>query len=323
MPSASRTLPSHDPGNADTPPDASAQPPSGYRIFDLTLKRRVAVSPSLLRLVFTGADVAQMNTLAPDQRVKLLFPAADGSLPALPQGMHWNEARRQLPVEQRPAMRTYTIRGLRREALEVDVDFVLHGINGPASAWASSAQVGAQVQMVAPNLLFPGDPGGYEWNPPPAARRLLLVGDETALPAIAGILEQLQDADPSVILEAFIEVPLHADCLDLSHARNVSVHWLAREALGCAHGEGMLRAVRELAWLPRLEETQGAPLEEVNVDEDILWEQASSEGGDFHAWIAGESATVMEIRRYLIKERGLNRECLSLMGYWRVGRTFD
>jgi NADPH-dependent ferric siderophore reductase len=62
-------------------------------------------------------------------------------------------------------MRTYTIRALRREACEVDVDFVLHGVNGPASAWATTARMGDRLQMVAPNLAYAGDPGGYEWKP--------------------------------------------------------------------------------------------------------------------------------------------------------------
>ncbi|MEG0249002.1 MAG: siderophore-interacting protein, partial [Pseudomonas sp.] len=161
---------------------------SAYRVFDLVLARRISLSPSLTRLVFTGPEVAEMTTLAPDQRVKLFFPAPDGSLPSLPNDLHWKAAHSALPPAQRPPMRTYTIRDLRREALEVDVDFVLHGVNGPASAWATHAQVGDGLQMVAPNLAYAGDPGGYEWKPPQGVREVLLIGDETALPAIAGIL---------------------------------------------------------------------------------------------------------------------------------------
>lgn len=167
-----------------------------YRIFNVQLKRRIALSPSLTRLVFTGPEVAEMTTLAPDQRVKLLFPAPDGSPPSLNNDLHWKAAHSALPPTQRPPMRTYTIRALRREALEVDIDFVLHGVNGPASAWATHAQVGDRLQIVAPNLAYDGDPGGYEWKPPQGVRNVLLVGDETALPAIAGILEQLADTQP-------------------------------------------------------------------------------------------------------------------------------
>ncbi|WP_336335812.1 siderophore-interacting protein [Pseudomonas putida] len=296
---------------------------SAYRMFDLQLKQRITLSPSLARLVFTGPDVAQMATLAPDQRVKLFFPAPDGSLPVLPADAHWKTAHSALPPAQRPPMRTYTIRALRREALEVDVDFVLHGVNGPASAWATHAQVGERLQMVAPNLAYAGDPGGYEWKPPQGVRNVLLVGDETALPAIAGILEQLADTQPELAVQAFIEVPLEADCLDLRHGDATELHWLPRELLGCAHGQAMQHAVRELARLPQGQAASRVKLEEVDIDTRILWEQASSAKSAFHAWVAGESATVMDIRRYLIKERGLQREWLTLMGYWRAGRTFD
>lgn len=68
---------------------------SAYRVFDLVLARRISLSPSLTRLVFTGPDVAQMCTLAPDQRVKLFFPAPDGSLPSLPNELHWQPAQWQ------------------------------------------------------------------------------------------------------------------------------------------------------------------------------------------------------------------------------------
>ena len=294
-----------------------------YRIFNVQLKRRIALSPSLTRLVFTGPDVVEMTTLAPDQRVKLLFPAPDGSPPSLNNDLHWKAAHSALPPAQRPPMRTYTIRALRREALEVDIDFVLHGVNGPASAWATHAQVGDRLQIVAPNLAYEGDPGGYEWKPPQGVRNVLLVGDETALPAIAGILEQLADTQPELAVQAFIEVPLEADCLNLRHGDATALHWLPRELLSCAHGQAMQHAVRELASLPLGHAAPRAKLEDVDIDTRILWEQASSDSSEFHAWVAGESATVMEIRRHLIKERGLQRECLTLMGYWRAGRTFD
>ncbi|MEX5623611.1 SIP domain-containing protein [Pseudomonas syringae] len=85
----------------------------------------------------------------------------------------------------------------------------------------------------------------------------------------------------------------------------------------------MQQAVRELASLPQGQAAPQVKLEAVDIDTRILWEQASSANSEFHAWVAGESATVMDIRRYLIKARGLPRECLTLMGYWRTGRTFD
>ncbi|QXH45320.1 siderophore-interacting protein [Pseudomonas xanthosomatis] len=296
---------------------------TAYSIFDIELKAIERLSPSLCRYVFTGADVAQMTTLAPDQRIKLFFPTPAGAPPNLPKDGQWQQARRDLAPQHTPPMRTYTIRALRREALEVDVDFVLHGVNGPASAWATTAQVGDRLQMVAPNLAYHRDPGGYEWKPPHSAQRILLVGDETALPAIAGILEQLADHAPQREVQAFIEVPLESDCLPLRHSPATRLHWLPRDLLRCEHGQGMHHAVHELANLPGVQVTKAVELEDIDIDQRILWELASDAKGDFYAWIAGESGTVMDIRRYLVKERGLARESLTLMGYWRAGRTFD
>ncbi|QVM89807.1 siderophore-interacting protein [Pseudomonas entomophila] len=294
-----------------------------YRIFDIDVKAIEPLSPSMCRFVFGGPEVAHMHTLAPDQRIKLFFPTPAGQPPRLPKDGQWQQARRDLAPQDTPPMRTYTIRDLRREACEVDVDFVLHGVNGPASAWATRAKVGDRLQMVAPNLAYTEDPGGYEWKPPRSAQRILLIGDETALPAIAGILEHLAQDAADLPVEAFIEVPLEEDCLALRHSPATRLHWLPRDLLRCAHGHGMQHAVRELASLPVIRASASVELEDVDIDQRILWELASGESGDFYAWVAGESATVMDIRRFLIKERGLPRENLTLMGYWRDGRTFD
>ena len=101
--------------------------PGGYELFDIHLQQRIALSPSLMRFVFTGADVGLMQTLAPDQRVKLFFPSNDGTLPCLPKSGDWQAARRALSADKIPPMRTYTVRDLRPDAHELDIDFVLHG----------------------------------------------------------------------------------------------------------------------------------------------------------------------------------------------------
>lgn len=299
---------------------------TAYRLFDIYLLHKIALSPSLCRLVFGGDDIAQMQTLGPDQRVKLFFPAPDGSLPRLPHGAHWGEARRNLPDEQRPPMRTYTLRDLRREAGELDIDFVLHGVNGPASAWATTARPGDRLQIVAPNLAFEGDPGGYEWKPPANARSILLVGDETALPAIAGILEALALRPDPPRVEAYLEVPLQADCLAaLPCLPTTELHWLPRDTHARPHGQAMVDAVKHHARLPQPRpKASTKALDDVDIDQQILWELAAPAADEeFYAWIAGESASVMQIRRYLINERGLDRKALTLMGYWRLGRSLE
>ncbi|QLF91730.1 siderophore-interacting protein [Pseudomonas sp. ABC1] len=299
--------------------------PRSYRVFDLQLKARIAVSPALARFVFTGPEVKNIQTLAADQRVKLFFPSTEGTPPSLPLEGDWHKALQALDSGLRPAMRTYTIRALRTEAAEVDVEFVLHGDSGPASRWAEHAVPGDRLQMVAPNAAFQGDPGGYEWQPPASARHILLIGDETALPAIAGILEELAAESSTAVVQAFIEVPDTADQRQLVHPENAQIVWLPRGAHGFGHGEGMQKAARELAVLPLSTPQVGKPqaLGEVDVDTQILWELAQPNDSEFYAWIAGESAAVMAIRRYLVGERGLERKAMSFMGYWRLGRALE
>ena len=293
-----------------------------YRLFNVELKRREQLSPALTRFVFGGGG-RRDETLAADQRIKIFFPDASGQPPSLPGGSEWYQAYRSVEPARRPPMRT--IRALRAEQ-EVDVEFVLHGENGPASAWATHARIGDRLQLAAPNRQYGDDPGGYEWKPPAGVRHILLIADETALPAVAGILEELAgEAEPPVV-EAFLEVPGEADILDLPAIPGARLHWLPRHQAGIhsRNGERMIEAARQ-ARLPEREVAGGAAqeLEDIDIDEEILWELASPESGSFYAWVAGESAAVMAIRRYLVQERGIDKRHLTLMGYWRLGKVFD
>lgn len=296
-----------------------------YRLFDIILRQRIDISPSLTRFVFTGPEVQHMQTQAPDQRVKLLFPGADGQPPQLPLEDNWHQTLRNQDPASKPPMRTYTIRALRRERAEVEVEFVLHGETGPASRWATHAQPGDRLQMVAPYADYPGDPGGYEWQPPAGIRHVLLIGDETALPAIAGILEQLADQPQPPQVQAFIEVPQAGDLLAIRQPANAQVNWLVRDELALGHGDGMRRAALELATLPasaaRLDAAQ--KIHEVDIDTQILWDLAKPSDSEFYAWVAGESAAVMAIRRHLVGALGLDKRALTFMGYWRLGRVLD
>ncbi|MBH9400122.1 siderophore-interacting protein [Pseudomonas aeruginosa] len=297
-----------------------------YRLFNVELKRRERLSPALTRFVFGGPEVAEMKTLAADQRIKIFVPDASGQPPRRPGGSPWYQAYRRVAPARRPPMRTYTIRALRAEQEEVDVEFVLHGENGPASAWATHARGGDRLQRAAPNRHYGEDPGGYEWKPPAGVRHILLIADETALPAVAGILEALAGEAQPPAIEAFLEVPEEADILDLPAIPGARLHWLPRHQAGIhsRNGERMIEAAR-LARLPESEMVGSAiqELEDVDVDEEILWELANPESGTFYAWVAGESAAVMAIRRYLVKERGIDKRHLTLMGYWRLGKVFD
>ena len=300
--------------------------PSAYHLFDVHVARKLALTPSLLRIVFTGERVAHMRSYGPDQRIKLFFPAADGTAPALTDRADWYAAYRAQPEATRPPMRTYTIRALRPECDELDVDFVLHGDTGPASRWAARACAGDRLQIWAPGPACTDKVAGYEWRPPAHVRQVLVVADETALPAAASILEELASRARPPQVQALVELPHAGDDAypALRDGAFAPVSWLPREddRQGTPHGERLFEAVRGLS----LEGAEAAAAQEVaavDIDRDILWEQASLDNGSFYAWIAGEAGVVMRIRRHLLAERGIDRRAITFMGYWRKGRALD
>lgn len=291
----------------------------GYRLFNVVLARKQVLSPSMLRCVFSGDEVRQMKLDAPDQRIKLLFPSINGTPATLTDEGEktWWEKVRAMPQETRPIARTYTLRHLNAGAGEVEVEFVMHGTEGPASAWALNAEPGAPLQLVAPNRACPTSSGGYEWDSHPEVERALVVADETALPAARAILEQLAGWQNPPQLQLFLEMPKRGDCVDLSHYRFAEVHWLPREESGASHGEALLSAVKQQVKLPESALVRGELHEEQ--DGDILWDRADSGDKRFHGWVAAESSAVKQLRRYLIGERGLSPECISFMAYWSRG----
>ncbi|SDO23645.1 siderophore-interacting protein [Vreelandella arcis] len=304
-----------------------------YRLFGITLARRTQVSASLVRFTFTGPDVSQMATYAPDQRVKLFFPEGGGNLDPLfeiakLEEHDWYSAYRALPDAQRPSARTYTIRALRPEQAEVDVEFVLHGDNGPASRWAMHARPGDLLAMTAPAANAEGPKQGYEWKPPQGVRRILIIADETALPAAAGILETLDDLPLRPKVEALLEVPRRDDVQPLPQA--AKLHWLARNAEpGCQHGELLMRALRDIDLQQEIVALGGNPLTATKGSEDgsgedenaPLWEPATlDDSAPFYAWIAAETKVAMKLRRYLVNECGLPKQYVTSMGYWRLGK---
>nr|WP_246220559.1 siderophore-interacting protein [Parvibaculum indicum] len=291
-----------------------------YRLFEVRLLRKTVLSPHLCRLTFTGDDIDMMCTGAPDQRIKVFFPGADGKPPSLPLDDSWLGAYQAMPTGERPPRRTYTIRALRPG--EMDIDFVLHGETGPASRWALHADPGARIQLAAPNRAYDGDTGGYEWRPPTGAKRVLIIADETALPAVTGILEDLAALDVRPLAEVYLEMPSTDDCVGLPDFPELNLEWLPRKP-GDRHGAQMLSAAARAHVPSDPAPDRADALPDIDVDTDILWDRATTDRKDFYVWVAGEAHAVKEIRRILLKERGVDRKSANLMGYWRAGRVMD
>ncbi|WP_440070876.1 siderophore-interacting protein [Streptosporangium sp. OZ121] len=301
-----------------------------YRGHQAEVVRTARLSPNFVRVTFGGEDLAGFADKGFDQRIKVILPLPDGGITPLGDGDDWYQRWRALPDELRNPIRTYTARAVRPELRELDVDFVLHGESGPASRWATRVTPGDRVVVVGPNAAHPGPVGGREWAPPAGASHLLLAGDETAVPAIAAIVESLSG---SVRATALLEVPEAADALPLDVRPGVEVVWLPRE--GARHGDLLIPAVRDtlsaltapggaLTGGPASPAGPGAanPLEDVDVDEGILWEVPEASKGDgLYAWLAGEAGVVKLLRRHLVQEAGIDRSAVAFMGYWRLGRS--
>lgn len=261
-----------------------------------------------------------MKTEGPDQRIKVFFPLPGQDAPDVPSGEDWYARYRALADDQRPPMRTYTLRRLRAAQGEVDVDFVLHGETGPASRWATHARPGDRVVLLAPDAECAESSEGWEWKPPAGVGQVLLVADETALPAVAGILEELAaQVDPPRVL-ALLEVAGEGGAIALKAPPTAELMWLPRGQ--AAYGQALVEAVQ--ARLAASSVVAGDALDEIDVDAQILWEQSDAGvAGPFYAWVAGEAGAVMAIRRHLVRDCGLDRRALTFMGYWRQGRVLD
>ena len=290
-----------------------------YRPYRAAVSAIRRLSPGFVRVSLTCDEFETFGTERLDQRIKLVFPLADGSFSPLEAG-EWYDQWRALPEHRRNTFRTYTVRDVSQEECRVDIDFVVHGDGGPAAGWLSSAAVGDELVVIGPDALSPYTGVGIDWRPG-TATELLLVGDETAAPAIASILQGLP---PTRRAHAFIEVPTEEDALPLAVGPNVEVTWIARA--GGERGCRLLPAVT--AWLAERPELVAAAaadrvqqLDEVDVDRDILWERPEQAVGGFYAWIAGESGVVKTLRRLLVRGHGIDRGRVAFMGYWRLGRA--
>jgi len=232
------------------------------------------------RVTLSAPEIAWFGRHGADHFVRMLFAPNIAEAPALPLAADWWGELRALPERDRPALRNYTVRHLRPQRCELDVDFVLHGETGPGSRWALHATAGRTVGLIDQYSRYaPGPP--HRWQ--------LICGDETALPAIGGILAALPSGTRA---EVFVEVPSADDVPELRTAGEAHVRWFPRDETRRGHGTGLLEGVRR-AQLPA-----GTP----------------------YAWVAGEAGMVASLRHYLTVERGASGGQAHFSGYWRHDR---
>lgn len=174
----------------------------------------------------------------------------------------------------RRVKRRYTIRTLRADTGELDLDVLLHG-DGPGSDWGEHAQAGDEIAFQGPRgklRLTPAD-----WH--------LLVGDESALPAIAAICEALPPAESAI---AVIEVRDAEDEIAIEGAR---VHWLHRGAAAPGSPDLLVPFVAALHW----------------------------PDGTGHGYLMGETRSMVALRAAL-ERRGMPHDAIFVKGYWNIAR---
>ena len=187
------------------PTESVATPPRKRRVFrQIRVTQVKQLTPHMVRVTFTGDNLAAFGWNGPASHIKLVFPEAGQNEPPLPE-----------PEDRPNYMRTYTPRRFDPSVPELEVEFVLHG-EGPASNWASQAQVGQGLVLAGPGANYQIDPDA-EW--------FLLAGDDTALPAISSILEALPATTKAYVL---MEVAGPEDEQPLYSPAPLEVKWLYR-----------------------------------------------------------------------------------------------
>ncbi|GAB1575890.1 siderophore-interacting protein [Bordetella petrii] len=241
----------------------------------LQVRRVQRIGPHLVRVTLAGEQLAGFVSASFDDHVKVFLPEA-GAMPVLPvigpDGPSYPEG------APRPVARDYTPRRYDAAAGELDIDFVLHG-HGPAASWAAQAAPGQYLGVAGPRGSFV-IPHAFDWH--------LLIGDETALPAIARRLEELPRGKRVL---AVIETRHPSTRIALPTRADLTLQWV--------HGAA--------------EPDDGPPVLERVV------RRLQLPDGEGYVWAAGESAVIRGIRQHLVHERGIDKSRIRAASYWRRG----
>lgn len=239
------------------------------KIRRLQVKQIQELSPNMRRISLSGDSLAGFLSASFDDHVKLLVPTSpEGELhlPVL------GEQGLEFPADQpRPAMRDYTPRRYDPASNTLDIDFVL-GHEGPATQWAMQATIGQELGIAGPrgSMIIPK---GFDWH--------LLLGDETAIPAIARRLEELAPTTQAIVLikiaDSSHQIALAAQC-------QAHIQWVVDK------NNDALPAILQALQLPE---------------------------GEGYAWAAGEHSDIQVWRDILVNQLGIDKQRIRASNYWR------
>lgn len=246
----------------------------------------LTISPNFVRVTIDDLDAEHFRFVGYDQWFRLFLPLEGQERPVFPQpdpGQRLWEAYYAMPDDVRPVVRNYTVRRGWPDRNAIEVDFVVHGDDGPATRWARRVEPGAVVGILDQGAMF---------KPRDDADWFLFVADETGLPAVAGVLETMP-ADTRYL--GFVETPLAADRQTVRWTEFGAIEWFHRDEpdagrhVAAVDSEQLQKAVESAAFLD----------------------------GRIQALVVGESSMVRAVRRHLVSGRGIAKDRVTFCGFWR------
>lgn len=248
------------------------------RLYPMLLDfvRKEYIAKHLLRVTVTGEDLKGFPEDQNGTHLKVFFPNRESGILQLP----YRTGETIIWPEHKPVPRAYTVRKYRADMNELDIDFVVHGIDAPGGGWAIKAKPGSQIGLVGPSgpepLIKPAD-----WH--------IIAGDLTVVPAISALLEVLPFEAKGYV---FIEIDDIADKHDIEHPQGIVLEWLVRK--GQSSHYLLSNAITGLT--------------------------PPNDAKKLSAFIAGENESVIACRKVLKDEYQLSRKSMYAIPYWKRGK---
>lgn len=250
---------------------------------ELEVSEIIDLSPRMRRVIFTGEDLRANNrfgvavpdlvSMGFDDDIRMIFPEPTNGRRPFPPPL--SDGRLQWTAEINGLFRTYTVRAFDRVAGTLSVDFVRHG-TGLASQWVAGAKRGDRLYIAGPKACG---------SLPSHCASLVLIGDETALPAVARCLEDLHAEGADTRVTAVIEVADEQEVIALTAPAGADIRWQLR-----SRGESLLSGASEL--------------------------NLAGVANDVFVWGAGESSALKPLRS-LVRDAGVSPENTEFVGYWK------
>lgn len=260
----------------------------------LSVSRKEYITPHYISVYFTGDGIERIANTTVGVHNKILVPPKGARKIHIPEFDYEKRRWKLQPGETPPVVRTYTHRGIDLEKNEIRIDFVAHGDEGPASAWAIAAEKGDELGV----MMKDGKKELY-----PQTENYLFVGDATAIPCLGAILEDLPETAKG---NCIIEVPGKDDEQELQTKADINFLWLHNE--NPQKGSRLAETVKKLD-LPTEKRYAHIAAEFSTVKElrQYLREEKRWQRGEFQAfsyWKSGVSEDQSDAERHQENNNG-------------------